>query len=388
MSEICAAAAAVSVASPLQLIIADLYGLVKSWGMSFANYGYNVLEIDVDKEPQLASEIVAELTEKLSNDPHCNHLFSGCNGPQVVFRSPPGKYCLSTVHGDITIKYSATKILVYRWRVHIVKTANIPRPERPPGLFWNIARLLGLWYVKGTPLGTALNIYVSDSDILLCLARAGGVCFESNNVVKKAIEEIHSKSSSPTHFVSHYGPRDDCWRFVAARAHRVFDDAKFTDEMKNFISDVNDFRGSAAAYAAQGHHYRRGYLLFGPPGCGKTTSAEIIATEYQMPVYSLNLAGSKMCNEHLSNLVKTLPPHSILLFDEIDKQFRTLSARPKKEVSFDELLSSLDGIVPLPTGCIVVMTANNDNFLPTSLREAFFRPGRVDKMIHFATKYL
>ena len=47
------------------------------------------------------------------------------------------------------------------------------------------------------------------------------------------------------------------------------------DLLERLIDDARKFLSSGAWYAEKGIPYRRGYLLHGPPGCGKTSFAQV-----------------------------------------------------------------------------------------------------------------
>ncbi len=53
-----------------------------------------------------------------------------------------------------------------------------------------------------------------------------------------------------------------------------------------------------------GKKYPRGTMLYGPPGCGKTTSIEALIAEAKLPMYKLKIskAGSKYVNETSTNI--------------------------------------------------------------------------------------
>jgi chaperone BCS1 len=60
------------------------------------------------------------------------------------------------------------------------------------------------------------------------------------------------------------------------------------EDMRHFFSEKN-----ATWYKTAGIPYRRGYLMHGPPGCGKTTFAQVLAGELGLDICLVNLSGRK-----------------------------------------------------------------------------------------------
>lgn len=56
------------------------------------------------------------------------------------------------------------------------------------------------------------------------------------------------------------------------------------------IADAKDFLASEAWYAERGIPYRRGYLLYGVPGSGKTSLIHAIAGELSLDIYVVSLS--------------------------------------------------------------------------------------------------
>ena len=61
---------------------------------------------------------------------------------------------------------------------------------------------------------------------------------------------------------------------------------------KRIVEDVKDFIASPTWYRQRGVPYRRGWLLYGPPGCGKTSFIIALAGELQYSICVLNLSGT------------------------------------------------------------------------------------------------
>lgn len=131
----------------------------------------------------------------------------------------------------------------------------------------------------------------------------------------------------------------------------------------------------------------KGVLLYGPPGCGKTLIAKVIANETE--AYFLQLSGPEIMHKfygeseaHLREVFEEARKNapSILFLDEID------AIAPKREELGGEkqverrvvaqLLALLDGLKE--RGQVIVIGATN---IPNSLDPALRRPGRFDREI-------
>ena len=126
-----------------------------------------------------------------------------------------------------------------------------------------------------------------------------------------------------------------------------------------------------------------GILLYGPPGCGKTLLAKVLASESEANMFSIN--GPEIMNKYygetearLRDIFKEAKENSpsIIFIDEID------AIAPKREEAYGDvekrvvaqLLALMDGLTE--RGNVIVLGATNR---PDSVDPALRRPGRFDR---------
>lgn len=131
---------------------------------------------------------------------------------------------------------------------------------------------------------------------------------------------------------------------------------------EGIISDVKDFLDSGEWYHKRGIPYRRGYLLYGPPGSGKTSFIQALAGELDYNICILNLSESNLTDDRLNHLMNHIPERSILLLEDIDAAFNKRAQTEDKGytsgVTFSGLLNALDGVASAEE-CITFMTTNH-----------------------------
>ena len=161
------------------------------------------------------------------------------------------------------------------------------------------------------------------------------------------------------------------------------------DQIEGIVADIDWFLGASKWYRKRGVPWRRGYLLSGPPGCGKTSLVMGLADRFDMSVYVLNF-GSLDGDDALIAAMMTIPGRSILLIEDIDATGASLSrerstpavqdaadsqpTEPKRGVTTTALLNAIDGVAS-KDGRILIMTTNH----PEKLDSALIRPGRADR---------
>ena len=108
------------------------------------------------------------------------------------------------------------------------------------------------------------------------------------------------------------------------------------------------FQQSPSWYKEKGVPYRRGYLLYGPPGSGKTSFTQAIAGAMKLHICYLNLSGDTLDDDMLNRALNDAPSDSIILLEDIDGIFverESVSKQHKgRRVTFAGLLNALDGV--------------------------------------------
>ncbi|ORZ24019.1 P-loop containing nucleoside triphosphate hydrolase protein, partial [Absidia repens] len=172
------------------------------------------------------------------------------------------------------------------------------------------------------------------------------------------------------------------WRRTRSRPKRPLGTIVIPPNVKqHLILDTKEFLSSEQWYSDRGIPYRRGYLLYGEPGSGKTSFVYSMAGELGQNIYVVNLSSKGLTDDVLTELLSDTPSRCILLIEDVDAAFvqRTRGeGSVGNNVTFSGLLNAIDG-VSAQEGRILCMTTNH----PEKLDEALIRPGRIDVRVHF-----
>ncbi|MFB2531835.1 AAA family ATPase [Paracoccus sp. p3-h83] len=142
-------------------------------------------------------------------------------------------------------------------------------------------------------------------------------------------------------------------------------------------ADLARFLDARTDYQRLGLPWRRGYLLFGPPGTGKTSVVAALASDLRMNICTLSLAGSGVSDDKIHALLAAVPRRSILLIEDVDAFFDDRDAvHDEVKLSFSGFLNALDGVAT-QEGFVIFMTTNH----PERLDPALIRSGRIDRRI-------
>lgn len=172
-----------------------------------------------------------------------------------------------------------------------------------------------------------------------------------------------------------------CWKAIGAKGKKIRPLQTVIcpeDTKQKLLADVNEFLGSHEWYEERGIPFRRGYLLYGPQGCGKSCLVQAIAGDIAYDICNVPLASGKLTDETLTALINTTPDHCVILLEDVDEVMSSSSIENRAcQVTFGGLLNALDGVGAAEDGRIVFMTTSQVEKLDAALT----RPGRVDMKV-------
>ena len=156
------------------------------------------------------------------------------------------------------------------------------------------------------------------------------------------------------------------------------------------MDDLDAFRRSGEFYRRAGKPWKRGYLLHGPPGTGKSTMIAAMANYLDYDIYDIELT-SVHSNTDLRKLFIETTSKSIIVIEDIDCSLDLTGDRATRRpgeirgggsmVTLSGLLNFIDGLWSACGGeRIVVFTTNHVG----KLDPALIRRGRMDKHIEMS----
>lgn len=175
------------------------------------------------------------------------------------------------------------------------------------------------------------------------------------------------------------------------------------EDRESLLRDITEFFRSETLehYRSMGMPYRRGYLLHGLPGTGKSSLSLALAGHFDLELISINLGDPAVDDHELAEQFATAPSRCIVLMEDVDsagigrekpnitendeeetktdkesKKSKNKKLMTSSRVTLSGLLNVLDGVAA-EEGRLVILTSNNPEFLDSAL----IRPGRIDRRI-------
>lgn len=163
----------------------------------------------------------------------------------------------------------------------------------------------------------------------------------------------------------------------------------YPEHILSHIRDLKTWLSEGTWYQERGIPWRRGVLLYGPGGTGKSTLAVNIAKSLGIPLFSVKLSTFTDIDliETWNNLKKTT---CVILLEDIDAVFhgRKNITGNKEGVTFDCLLNLISGVEPTQTANLLIVTTNQVEHIDEALGAPIegttlsTRPGRIDLTLY------
>ncbi|KAK9925163.1 hypothetical protein M0R45_033498 [Rubus argutus] len=224
--------------------------------------------------------------------------------------------------------------------------------------------------------------------------------------VRKQGKEIAVRNRQRKLYINNTG-KGAKWSHVVFEHPATFETLAMDPKKKEaIVNDLVKFSVGKEYYAKIGKAWKRGYLLFGPPGTGKSTMIAAMSNLMNYDVYDLELTAVKD-NTDLRKLLIDITGKSIIVIEDIDCSLDLTGQRMKKKekeeedkeekdpirrmsegeepttskVTLSGLLNFIDGIWSACGGeRLIVFTTNYVD----KLDPALIRRGRMDKHIELS----
>lgn len=231
---------------------------------------------------------------------------------------------------------------------------------------------------KGKPC--VLNIYKNDKTLDVIHEYTLSILFcRSKQIIQEILKEIENAGKSNIDHIFVYSQDYGCWIkrnvFNKRNINTIFLPIATKTQI---LTCLDKFCNNRQLYFDLGVPYKKGFLLYSPPGCGKTSLSMAIASYANYNICPLNL-NAVQDDTQLLSLFNNIPEKSVVIIEDIDCIFNKrelLDIGKERKISFSQLLNSLDGISKL-NDVIIIITTNRIDHIDDALRRA----GRCDENI-------
>jgi hypothetical protein len=175
--------------------------------------------------------------------------------------------------------------------------------------------------------------------------------YEDAVKLHQTLEEREKADKVEPDFPVYEMTKFDGWKNINGKSYqtmgkdRLIGYHEYLDKIQNDISNASTYN---VFLSSIGEHHTLNYLLYGPPGVGKTSFVKTLATILHLPIFvikneSLNEDVDELMNPKLGHPNRNYDPFDmrILLFEDFDRYLNSI----KSEDSMADILNAMDGIV-------------------------------------------
>ncbi|KAJ7766452.1 P-loop containing nucleoside triphosphate hydrolase protein [Mycena olivaceomarginata] len=212
---------------------------------------------------------------------------------------------------------------------------------------------------------SVLSIFPADRSLFSDLLRDSRQAFEAGD-------------SNDTITVFTPGLHKQAWAYPSEFDRRPWESIHLPakDEL---LRDILNFEGRGDFYQRHGIPWRRGYLLYGAPGTGKTSLVRALAGHRKRALYIINLGDEGLTDGTLRTLLERVPRSSMILIEDLTALSTQRKGDRVQGVTLPGLLNALDGVTAPERGVTFFVTTNDI----AGLDPALTRPGRLGYHLEF-----
>lgn len=132
------------------------------------------------------------------------------------------------------------------------------------------------------------------------------------------IQSVYDDSAKSDDDLKIYYWKEENWAYNFLRTKKTRDNL-FLDEkiFSKLINAIDKFTNNSDLYKEAGIPYKIGFLLYGPPGNGKTSTINFLANYTNRMIYKIDLQNYKNKNSLMSS-VCLIPSNSLVVIEDID----------------------------------------------------------------------
>jgi len=242
-----------------------------------------------------------------------------------------------------------------------------------------VKRALYLFQDDGKPVALLLSESIFTHKPGIVVETIAADREQAQAVLRRLTRQVRHGAAFRGHVLS---VEADCYGNVMVQFHQLpkigRDDVILPQPLMQRIErHTLSFTRHADRLRAAGRHIKRGILLHGSPGTGKTLSAMYLAAQMPGRTVLLMTGAAVKSIETVCALARLLEPATIILEDVdligTERQHQEVGAN----ALLFELLNQMDGLAE-DADLLFVLTSNRPEFLEPALAA---RPGRIDQAI-------